>query len=111
MNYYNFDILKYFFSNIIMSNNNIPSELTPELVTSVLEDRYQKRIPVKELKKVYNLSEKQYTMINSFSGEYKKRFGEKTKKELLKEKTLTYWDNLKPEEEKIEEVKDDNEKI
>lgn len=65
-------------------------QITPEIITNILKDRYHNGFTVHEIKKKYNIGHETYKTVNAFSAEFIERFGKK-KKTVHIDTLIGYW--------------------
>ncbi len=74
-------------------NRRPKQKITPEFITTVLQDRYHNGLTVSQVKEKYGIGHEVYKLINSHSEAFISKFGKK-KKGISVEDLQKYWENL-----------------
>lgn len=91
-------------------NRRPKQKITPEFITTVLQDRYHNGFTVSQVKEKYGIGHEVYKLINSHSEAFISKFGKK-KKGISIEDLQKYWENLniKTEEEAFDDAQKQDE--
>lgn len=74
-------------------NRRPKQKITPEFITTVLQDRYHNGLTVSQVKEKYGIGHEVYKLINSHSEAFISKFGKK-KKGISVDDLQKYWENL-----------------
>lgn len=76
---------------------NTRVQLTPEIITEILRDRYHNHMKLTDIKAKYHIGHQTYKEINKFAGKFIERFGKKDKKITIGEME-NYWNSIDSQE-------------